>query len=66
MNWQEMIDQYDGMFGLRDMIFEQEGIAYFVVDFIGADAFKDGPLEDAARKIEDGVNEFRRFFGEYV
>lgn len=60
--WEAMLETYGGIQGVIDKI-ENEGLDYFVVDYIGADAFDGGPLEEAAHKIEDGTNEMRKYLG---
>jgi len=61
-DWNWMLENYGGVIGIADMI-EQEGLAYFVHDYIGPEAFEGGPMEDAAKRLDAAITEMERFFG---
>jgi hypothetical protein len=60
--WGKTLEQYGGMAAVIATI-QQEGLHYFVVDYLGADAFVGGPLERPAKMMEEATAEFERALG---
>lgn len=59
--WEDLLERYGGTEPLRQKIDYEGGFAEFVVGYIGAEHFIGGPLEQAARKIEEGLAAMEAF-----